>query len=117
MGDGMTESMLDVAVIGAGPSGLILARRLQETSASFEVFERHEGVGGIWDIDAPGTPMYESAHFISSRTHSGFRGFPMPDDLPDYPSHRQLLTYIRSFAAAYDLERHVRFGMRLVSAE
>ncbi len=106
----MSESMLDVAVIGAGPAGLVMARRLAETNASFKVFERNGGVGGIWDIDAPGSPMYETAHFISSRTHSGFPGFPMPDDYPDYPSHRQLLAYIKSFAAHYDLERHIRFN-------
>ncbi len=110
------DTVLDVAVIGAGPAGLVLAKRLQETGATFAVFERNDGVGGIWDIDAPGSPMYETAHFISSRTLSGFPGFPMPDDYPDYPNHRQLLAYIRSYAAAYDLERHVTFGMEVVSA-
>lgn len=109
--------MLDVGVIGAGPAGLVLARQLKETGASFAVFERHTGVGGIWDIDAPGSPMYETAHFISSRTHSGFTGFPMPEDYPDYPSHRQLLAYIRSFAAEYDLEPHIEFNMSVDRAE
>ncbi len=112
----MNEQILDVAVIGAGPAGLVLARRLQNTDASFAVFERHTGVGGIWDIDAPGSPMYETAHFISSRTHSGFADFPMPDDYPDYPNHRQLLTYIKSFADEYDLERHIEFNMSVDNA-
>ena len=105
-----TDLILDVAVVGAGPGGLTLARRLAETDASFAVFERHTDVGGIWDIDAPGSPMYESAHFISSRTMSGFPGFPMPDHYPDYPNHRQLLDYIRSYADAFDLRRHIRFN-------
>ena len=102
--------VLDVAIVGAGPSGLMLARRLAATQASFEVFERNGDVGGIWDIDAPGSPMYESAHFISSRTLSGFPGFPMPDDYPDYPDHRRLLRYIRSYADEFDLRkpRHLR---------
>ncbi|MEM9041748.1 MAG: NAD(P)-binding domain-containing protein [Actinomycetota bacterium] len=104
-----TEPVLDVGVIGAGPSGLVLAKQLADTGATFTVFERHRDVGGIWDIDAPGSPMYESAHFISSKTLSGFAGFPMPDDYPHYPSHRQILAYIRSFAEAYDLRRHVEF--------
>ncbi len=110
------EPILDVAVIGAGPSGLTLARRLQETSARFEVIERNPDVGGIWDIDFPGSPMYESAHFISSRTLSGFPGFPMPDDYPDYPNHRQILAYIRSFADHFDLRRHVTFSTSVVHA-
>ena len=103
------DDVLDVAVVGAGPSGLVLARQLAKTSATFRVFERNSDVGGIWDIDAPGSPMYESAHFISSRTLSGFPGFPMPSDYPDYPNHRQLLDYIRSFADAFDLRRHITF--------
>lgn len=104
-------TILDVGVVGAGPAGLILARRLGGTSASFEVFERNTDVGGIWDIDAPGSPIYESAHFISSRTLSGFADFPMPNDYPDYPDHRQLLDYIRSFADEFDLRRNIRFGV------
>lgn len=101
---------LDVAVVGAGPSGLMLTRRLAATAASFEVFERNADVGGIWDIDAPGSPVYESAHFISSRTLSGFPGFPMPDDYPDYPDHGRLLSYIRAYADRFDLRRHISFG-------
>lgn len=110
------SEILDVAVIGAGPAGLLLARRLAASDARFAVLERNADVGGIWDIDAPGSPMYESAHFISSRTLSGFPGFPMPEHYPDYPNHKQLLAYIRSFAEAFDLRRHIRFGAQVESA-
>ena len=103
-------TILDVGIVGAGPSGLMLARRLAATPTTFEVFERNADVGGIWDIDAPGSPVYESAHFISSRTLSGFPGFPMPDDYPDYPDHRQVLSYIRAYADRFDLRRHISFG-------
>ncbi|WP_370327969.1 flavin-containing monooxygenase [Euzebya sp.] len=99
-----------VAVVGAGPSGLLTARALRAEGLEPVVLERNPDVGGIWDIDAPGSPMYESAHFISSRTQSGFPGFPMPEDYPDYPDHREILTYIRSFADAFDLRRHIRFS-------
>ena len=88
----------------------MLARRLGQTSAAFEIFERSADVGGIWDIDAPGSPVYETAHFISSRTMSGFPGFPMPDHYPGYPNHQQLLDYIRAFADEFDLRGNVRFN-------
>lgn len=112
-----TQEVLDVAVVGAGPAGLCLARRLAATAARFRVFERSSDVGGIWDIDAPGSPMYESAHFISSRTLSGFPGHPMPDDYPDYPNHRQILDYIRSFADHFDLRSHIAFNSGVSHAE
>ncbi len=101
---------LDVCVVGAGPAGLTLARQLADTTATYEVFERNHEVGGIWDIDAPGSPMYESAHFISSRRLSGFPGFPMPDDYPDYPNHRQILAYVRAFADHFELRRNITFN-------
>ncbi len=111
------EHMIDVAVVGAGPAGLTLARRLAATNARFTVLERNADVGGIWDIDAPDSPMYESAHFISSRTKSGFPGFPMPDNYPDYPKHDQILAYIRAFAEAFDLRRHIQFDTSVMSAK
>ncbi len=108
--------VLDVAVIGAGPAGLTLARRLKPTGTRFEVFERNADVGGIWDIDAAHSPMYESAHFISSKTLSGFPGFPMPDAYPDYPNHKQILAYIRAFAERFDLRKHVTFNTSIEHA-
>ena len=105
-----------MVVVGAGPAGLCMTRRLAETDARFTVLERNADVGGIWDIDAPGSPMYESAHFISSKTLSGFPDLPMPEDYPDYPNHRQILAYIRSYADRFDLRSHIQFDTGVVHA-
>jgi hypothetical protein len=99
-----------LCVVGAGPAGLSLARALKARGIPFHVFERHGDVGGIWDIEVPGSPMYESAHFISSKYQSSYADFPMPDHYPDYPSHRQILAYHRAFAREYDLYRHIEFN-------
>ncbi len=104
-----------VAIVGAGPAGLAAARALKQNNVAFEVFERHSDVGGIWDINNPGSPMYESAHFISSKTMSHFAGYPMPDDYPDYPSNRQLLAYIRGFARDFGLLPHIHFNTEVAS--
>jgi hypothetical protein len=97
-------------IIGAGPSGLAQARAFKLRGVEFDVYERHTDVGGLWDINNPGSALYESAHFISSRTLSGFPGFPMPAAYPDYPRHDQVLSYLRSFADAYGLREHVQLG-------
>ena len=114
--DTADPELLDVVVVGAGPAGLCMTRRLAETDARFTVLERNADVGGIWDIDAPGSPMYESAHFISSKTLSGFPDLPMPEDYPDYPNHRQILAYIRSYADRFDLRSHIQFDTGVVHA-
>ncbi|WP_200809099.1 NAD(P)/FAD-dependent oxidoreductase [Demequina sp. NBRC 110051] len=104
-------------IIGAGPAGLAAARALTEQGLPYDHVERHSDVGGLWDIDSPGTPMYESAHFISSRTMSGFPGYPMPENYPDYPNHRQILAYLRSFAADAALTDRITFHTEVVAIE
>lgn len=105
-----TPAGLDTLIVGAGPAGLAAARALREHNVPYTHVERHSAVGGLWDIDNPGSPMYESAHFISSKTLSGFTGFPMPDHYPDYPHHTQILEYLRAFADHYDLTEAIRFN-------
>ena len=61
-----------VGIIGAGPAGLAMAAGLKARGIDFEILDAGRGVGGIWDIDREMTPMYESAHFISSKTRSAF---------------------------------------------
>lgn len=106
-----------VCIIGGGPAGLSLARALKRLGVAYDQYERHSDVGGIWDLDNPGTPMYRSAHFISSRATSGFHDFPMPASYPDYPSNRQILDYTRSFADAYGLRDAIRFNTAVTGVE
>lgn len=104
-------------VVGAGPSGLATSRALARLDIPHVVYEKHADVGGIWDIDNPGSPMYQSAHFISSKWTSGFTGFPMPEEFADYPHHTQILGYLRAFAKEFDLRRHIVFNAEVERIE
>lgn len=106
-----------VAIIGAGPVGLSAARLLKLLEIPFCIYEKHHDVGGIWDINNEGTPMYKSAHFISSKTMSGHKFFPMPDDYPDYPSREQILNYIKSFAKANQLYEFIKFKTKIKNVD
>lgn len=105
-----------VAIIGAGPAGLATARALLKLGIDFDIYEKHSDVGGIWDPENTGSPMYDSAHFISSKTLSGHEGFPMPEHYPDYPSAKHILAYIRQFASAYQLKQHISFNSQIDNA-
>ncbi|HUR20340.1 MAG TPA: NAD(P)-binding domain-containing protein [Vicinamibacterales bacterium] len=107
--------MHPVCIIGAGPCGLLAAAALKKRGIPFEIVDAGRQPGGIWDIDRDATPMYDSAHFISSRQLSGFPDFPMPESYPDYPRHDKILEYIQAFARHHDLERHITFGVRVES--
>lgn len=106
-----------VCVVGAGPAGLVVARQLREAGVPFDVYERHSDVGGIWDPANEGSPIYRNAHFISSKFSSGFYGYPMPDEYPDYPSWRQILSYIQDFARHEDLYQHITFNTLVEKAD
>jgi cation diffusion facilitator CzcD-associated flavoprotein CzcO len=110
------SAALPVAVVGAGPAGLAMARALRVRGLPYVQFERHRDLGGIWDIDNPGTPMYESAHFISSRDKSGFYDFPMPESYADYPSRTEILQYTHSFADAFGLRAGISFGTSVLGS-
>lgn len=103
--------MSQILIIGAGPAGLTIAKELKERNISFDQIEKHSDVGGLWDIENPGTPLYETAHFISSKTLSAFPDFPMPESYPDYPSRKQVLNYIKDYARNFYLYENIKFNL------
>ncbi len=102
------------AVIGAGPMGLAAARTLQKHGLPFTGFELHADVGGLWDIANPQSTVYESAHLISSKRMTEFSEFPMRDEVPPYPHHRELRRYFSDFADHFGLRAHYEFSTRVV---
>ena len=103
-----------IALIGAGPSGLAGARCLQKHGIAFQGFEAHTDVGGLWNIHNPRSTVYQSAHLISSKRMTEFSEFPMSERVADYPSHRELLDYFGAFADHFKLREHFRFGTRVM---
>lgn len=106
-----------IALIGAGPSGLAGARCLQKHGIAFQGFEAHTDVGGLWNIHNPRSTVYQSAHLISSKRMTEFSEFPMAERVADYPSHRELLDYFIAFADHFQLREHYRFGTRVLKVE
>ncbi|WP_171232835.1 NAD(P)/FAD-dependent oxidoreductase [Ruegeria sp. HKCCA4812] len=106
----MTQTRNAFALIGAGPMGLAAAKVLKEQGIAFQGFELHSDVGGLWDIDAPRSTMYESAHLISSKRMTEFEDFPMDEAVAEYPSHRAMRDYFRSFADRFGLRESYRFN-------
>jgi cation diffusion facilitator CzcD-associated flavoprotein CzcO len=104
------------ALIGAGPMGLAAAKVMTEQGIPFQGFELHSDVGGLWDIDAPRSTMYETAHLISSKTMTEFADFPMREDVAEYPSHTEMKRYFQDFAAHYGIYSKYHFNAEVLSA-
>jgi cation diffusion facilitator CzcD-associated flavoprotein CzcO len=112
----MTEFPNKVAIIGGGPAGLAMGRALDVFGIDFEILEQMDDFGGLWNREWDQSPIYDSAHFISSRTMSAFADYPMPDEWPDYPRHDQILAYTRDFAKAFGLYEKTRFNAEVSAA-
>ena len=117
MASALQDTSAKFALIGAGPMGLAAAKVLGEQGIAYQGFEMGADVGGLWDIDAPRSTMYESAHLISSKTMTEFTDFPMREDVAEYPSHREMKRYFQEFADHYDLRSHYRFNAEVTRVE
>ncbi len=103
-----------VCVIGAGSSGLAAVKNLREHGFGVDCYERETGVGGIWNWRHERSPVYGSAHLISSKPFTQFPDFPMPDSYPDYPHHSQVLSYFGRYVEHFGLREHIWFGSEVV---
>ena len=109
----MTPEILDVLVIGAGVSGLSAAWHLQThcPDRRFAVLEARHTLGGTWSLFRyPGfrsdSDMYTLGfHFKPWRERSAIARGP------------EILQYLHETAREHGLERHIRFGTRMLSAD
>ncbi len=106
-----------IAIVGGGPGGLTMARVLRALGLPFVLFERNADFGGLWNAADPESPVYDSAHLISSRSMTGFADYPMPEHWPDYPGRDLVCAYIRAFARDEGLYETARLGEGIERAE
>lgn len=101
-----------VCVIGAGVSGLTAIKALGEAGVPAEGIERGSDIGGMWRYknDSGTSSAYRSLHIDSSRQSLAWPDFPLADDLPDYPSHSQMLAHFERYADRFALRERIRFG-------
>jgi cation diffusion facilitator CzcD-associated flavoprotein CzcO len=103
---------VDVLIVGAGLSGIGVAHHLQERHPSkrYVILEARAAIGGTWDVFRyPGIRSDSSMHTYGY----GFRPWREERSIADASS---ILRYIRETAAEAGIDRHVRYGQRVVGA-
>ena len=108
---GPRQRAADVAVIGAGSSGLAVLRALLRRGFSVVGFERGSDVGGQWryNNDNGLSSAYQSLRTNVSRKRMEYPSWPMPDRYGDFPHHSQMAEYLSSYADNYGLRDYIRF--------
>ena len=106
----------EVAIIGAGLSGMYQLHRLRGLTRSVHLFEAGDGVGGTWYWN-----RYPGARFDSE---SWTYGFSFSDELlqewnwsEHFSAQPETLRYCNYVADKFDLRRDITFASRLASAD
>jgi dimethylaniline monooxygenase (N-oxide forming) len=116
---GTSDRGARVCVIGAGSSGIAVCQVLHARGISFDCFEQGSEVGGNWRYknDNGMSSAYESLHINTSRRMMAYATFPMPEDYPDYPSHRQIADYFDAFVDRFGFRDRIRFRTEVTRVE
>lgn len=104
-----------VAVIGAGSSGIALARALHHARIPFDVYEVSDRVGGNWVFRNKNrmSACYRGLYINTSRTRMAYPEYPMPADYPDFPHHSQIAAYFDQYVDHFGFRDRIRFETRV----
>ena len=109
------ETVKRYCIIGAGASGLPVAKTFAERGIPFDCFEALADVGGIWNPQSPHV-VYGSTYLNSSKKLSKYPDFDFPEEWPHYLSRVQAQDYLRSYAREFRLYDRITFNARVASA-
>lgn len=109
---GTARRALRIAIIGAGPGGLCMGKRLlDEGFEDFVILERADGVGGTWNFNRyPGCECD-----VPSALYS-FSFAAKADWSKPYGTQPEILAYMQDIAERFDLLPHCRFGSTVTAA-
>jgi len=109
----MTVEHFDVVVVGAGISGIGAGFHLQTMcpNRSYVILEGRDDIGGTWDLFRyPGVRSDSDMHTLGY----SFKPWTAEKSIADGPS---ILQYLRDTVREFGIDRHIRFGHQIASAE
>src|ERR1700754_4468237 len=103
----------DVVIIGAGLSGIGAAWRLQEAfpGRTYAILEARDAIGGTWDLFRYPGVRSDSDMFTLSYPFRPWR------EAESIAPGDKIRHYIEDTAAEGGIDKHIRFGAKVVSAE
>ena len=98
-----------MAIVGAGPGGLVAAKYAIEAGFDVTVFEAGDDLGGQWDATAGHSGVWPGMHTNTSRAMTAFADFPVPADYPLHPAAEQVHAYLRAYGRRFGVTDRIRF--------
>jgi len=111
----MSQPLPSVCLIGAGSSGIAVAKALHEHGVPFDCLEASDRVGGNWVFGNRNgmSAAYRDLHINTSRDRMAYSDFPMRADYPDYPHHTQIAAYFDAYVDHFGFRDRILFDTRV----
>ena len=103
-------------LIGAGACGLPIIKNFKERGIPFDCFEKEAEIGGIWNPKSPNR-VYEAICLNTSKKLTRYRGFPIPDEYPEFMSRTQAVDYLNAYADHFGLKECITFNTTVEHVE
>jgi dimethylaniline monooxygenase (N-oxide forming) len=104
-----------IAVVGAGPSGLVTTKELLAEGHAPVCFEKADGIGGVFRFDETDGVVWESCRLTSSGVLTAFSDFPIPSNRSGHMRIGDYVDYLREYCEKFDLPKHLRFATSVES--
>ena len=116
---GASQRPVSVCIIGAGTSGVIAAKVLQQHGITYDCFEKGSGIGGIWRFrnDNGLSACYRSLHINTSKRMMVLSDFPFKPRVAEYPSHQDILEYFEAYVDHFGVRPHLTFNTTVTHVE
>lgn len=97
-----------VAIIGAGISGLVACKYCLSKGFEPVVFESESDIGGVW------AKTIKTTRLQQPKTMYQFSDFPWPSTVTDvFPTQQQIHDYLRSYAKRFDLAPYIKLHSKV----
>ncbi|KIV82205.1 hypothetical protein PV11_04332 [Exophiala sideris] len=103
--------MKRVAIVGAGPCGLVALKEMIEQGHEAVLLERSGKLGGIFATAA----AYPNLHLTITNWAMAFSDYPDPTRLR-YSTAEEYLQYLQSYVRHFELDRHIKYHSEVYDA-
>ncbi|MEA9588538.1 SDR family NAD(P)-dependent oxidoreductase [Xanthomonas sp. WHRI 10064A] len=100
-----------IAVVGAGPAGLVMAKSLLEEGHQPDVFDRQADLGGVWLLHTQNkrAGAYRKTRFQTSKHTSAFSDFEGASTDGHFHGVADMHRYLRDYAEHFGVSKHIRY--------
>jgi dimethylaniline monooxygenase (N-oxide forming) len=110
----MTITPNTVAIIGAGPAGLVAAKEFSERGMIPMVFEKKDSIGGVW---GPGGKTWTNMKANNSCENMRFSDHAWTSFPGDFPKTSDVYAYLQGYAEAFALQKTIHLNCEVVRVQ